>query len=142
MNENINYFGTSFAISAHDYILEISGGLSGIKDYGQLDSVLTNIQNDLYYPSFEDKITHLVFSTIKFHMFMDGNKRTSIAIGAAFLNLNNRNYRSEIFITEMENIVLWVAQGLIDKELLQEIISSIIKYNYIEESIKLKIAKL
>lgn len=142
MGENIKYFNTSFAVDAHDYILEISGGLAGIKDYGQLDSVLTNIQNDIYYPVFEDKITHLVFSTIKFHMFFDGNKRSAIVLGAAFLNLNNREYCSETFITEMENVVLWVAQDRIDKSLLQEIMSSIIKYNYIDESVKLKIAQL
>ena len=32
-------------------------------DIGKLDSVLTHIQNDEYYPTFEKKLTHLVFCT-------------------------------------------------------------------------------
>lgn len=74
------YFDVHYAIKEHDAVLEASGGLSGIHDAGRLESVLTHIQNDEYYPTFEEKLTHLVFEINKGHCFFDGNKRTSIAL--------------------------------------------------------------
>lgn len=139
---SIIYFESDQAIEIHDVILDISNGLPGIKDPGQLKSVLYHIQNDDYYNSFEEKITHLVYSTVKFHMFYDGNKRTSIGLGAFFLNLNGYVYCTDTFIAEMENIVLWIAQDLIEKELLQRIITSIIDNNELNESVKLELALL
>ena len=81
------YFDIEHAIRTHDFIIENSGGSSGIIEIGKVESVLDHIQNDLYYPEFEDKLTHLVFSVNKFHAFNDGNKRTSIALGAYFLEV-------------------------------------------------------
>ena len=59
------YLDTLHAVKEHDFIIENSGGLKGYKDLGLLDSVLEHIQNDLYYPEFEDKVCHLFFSINK-----------------------------------------------------------------------------
>ncbi len=59
------YFDVKYAVNTHDWIIEISGGLTGTKDIGQLESPLEHIQNDWYYPEIEDKLTHLVFPSIK-----------------------------------------------------------------------------
>ncbi len=134
-----NYFSTNYAIRIHDKIIEISGGIGGIKTYGNLDSPLAHIQNDDYYPTFEDKLTHLVFSFNKFHAFNDGNKRTSIAMGAFFLEVNGLDGYVDKFIIEMENIAVTVADNVIDKNLLQEIITSIINEVDYNEGLKLKI---
>lgn len=61
MDIAILYFDVRHAIRTHDWIIEHSGGLPGVKDAGQIESVLEHIQNDLYYPAFEEKLTHLVF---------------------------------------------------------------------------------
>ena len=50
------------------------GGTYEPLDVGKLDSVLQHIQNDLYYPTFVDKLTHLFFCTCEFHCFADGTK--------------------------------------------------------------------
>lgn len=134
-----NYFTTAYAIKIHDKIIEISGGASGVKTYGNVDSPLEHIQNDDYYPTFEDKLTHLVFSFNKFHAFNDGNKRTSIAMGAFFLEINGLEVLVDKFIIEMENIAVTVADNIIDKDLLQEIITSIINEVEYNETLKLKI---
>jgi death-on-curing protein len=63
------YFDVSHAIAVHAWIIKSSGGLAGNKDIGQLESPLKHIQNDLYYPEMEDKLTHLVFSINKNHAF-------------------------------------------------------------------------
>ncbi|MFN7435577.1 MAG: type II toxin-antitoxin system death-on-curing family toxin [Bacteroidota bacterium] len=133
------YFTAEYAIKIHDKIIEISGGREGVKDYGNIDSPLSHIQNDDYYPSFEEKLTHLVFSFDKFHAFNDGNKRTSIAMGAFFLEVNGLESLVDKFIIEMENIAVTVADNIIDKHLLLEIITSIIYEEDYSEELKLKV---
>jgi death-on-curing protein len=52
------YFTIEYAIKTHDKIIDISGGLSGLKNIGDLESPLEHIKNDMYYPEVEDKVTH------------------------------------------------------------------------------------
>ena len=134
-----NYFDIEHAISTHDFIINESGGSHGVNDLGLLESVLDHIQNDIYYPEFEIKVTHLVFSVNKNHAFSDGNKRSSIALGAYFLELNGLEYCIDRFIIEMENISVHVADNRIDKDLLYEIIYSIINEDDYSEELRLKI---
>ncbi len=56
------YFDIKHAILTHDYIIEKSGGSRGIKSIDLLVSVIEHIKHDLYYPEFEDKITHYIWS--------------------------------------------------------------------------------
>ena len=51
-------------IDIHNSVIKKSGGLAGVKDIGQLESVLAHIQNPDYYPTFLDQITHLVYSIL------------------------------------------------------------------------------
>lgn len=133
------YFTPEHAINAHQKIIEISGGITGVKIYDYIASPIHHIQNDDYYPSLEEKLTHLVFSLNKFHAFNDGNKRTSIALGAFFLIVNGLDAFADKFIIEMENIAVTVADNIIDKDLLQEIINSLINDVEYSEELKLKI---
>ena len=137
--ETYIYFDIEHAIRTHDFIIENSGGNSGIIEIGQAESVLEHIQNDLYYPEFEDKLTHLVFCINKFHAFCDGNKRTSIALGAYLLEVNGIEYCIDKFIIEMENIAVYVADNKISKDLLHEIICSLLTEDIFSEELKLKI---
>ncbi|MDN5201148.1 type II toxin-antitoxin system death-on-curing family toxin [Fulvivirgaceae bacterium BMA10] len=134
-----NYFTIEYAIKEHDFIINESGGSHGVNNLGLLESVLEHIQNDFYYPEFETKLTHLVYSVNKNHAFSDGNKRSSIALGAYFLEINGLHYCIDRFIIEMENISVHVAENRIDKDLLYEIIYSIINEDSYEEELKLKI---
>lgn len=133
------YFDVHFAVKIHDAIIEKSGGLSGTKNIGQIESPLEHIKNDAYYPEIEDKLTHLVFCIVKNHAFNDGNKRSSLALGAYFLELNGFDYLVKRFITKMENIVVWVADNHINKALLHSIISEILYEDDFSESVKLAI---
>jgi death-on-curing protein len=134
------YIDIDQAIEIHRLTVEKSGGgTDGHLDMGRLESVLQHIQNNDYYPTFEEKLTHLVFSANQFHCFQDGNKRISISLGAQFLLLNGYLYCSHKFIQEMENISYHVAAGRINKDLLFEIIYSIINEPEFSEELKLKI---
>lgn len=134
------YIDIEQAKEIHRKTVEVSGGGDdGILDTGKLESVLEHIQNDDYYPSFEDKLTHLFFCANKFHCFSDGNKRIAIALGAYFLLMNGYVFIVSRFIGEMENISYHVAAGAIDKDLLFEVICSVINEPEINEETKLKI---
>jgi death-on-curing protein len=128
------YFDIKHAVEVHDMIIEKSGGKKGALNIGYLESALCHIQNDTYYPEFLDKITHLCFSVNKFHSFNDGNKRTSIALSAYFLEINGYDYCIEIFIREMENVAVWVAENKVKKDLLKNIIEDIIMLENREET--------
>ncbi|MFT6909089.1 MAG: death-on-curing protein [Oleiphilaceae bacterium] len=139
MDSSTLYFDIKHAIAVHDWIIENTGGLAGVKDIGRLESVLEHIQNDLYYPTFEDKINHLVFAVNKFHAFNDGNKRSSLTLGAYFLELNGYDYCVNSFVLEMENIVVWVAENKISKELLLKLITSLVMDDEYSEELKLEL---
>lgn len=136
---SIIYLTLDQALEVHRKTVEISGGgTTGLLEIGKLESVLTHIQNDDYYPEFEDKITHLFFSTCKFHCFQDGNKRLAITVCAQMLLQNGYLYCSDKFIREMENISYYVAKDVVDKEFLREIVSAIVYNEFDSESFKLK----
>lgn len=134
------YLTLEQAIEIHRKTVEVSGGGAfGHLDLGKLDSVLEHIQNDDYYPTFEEKLTHLFFSACKFHCFQDGNKRIAITLSAQMLLYNGYLYCTSSFIREMENISYHVAAGSIDKDLLQEIVTAHLEEDEENEALKLKI---
>ncbi|MBJ2219746.1 MULTISPECIES: type II toxin-antitoxin system death-on-curing family toxin [Pseudomonas] len=133
------YFDTSHAVSIHDWIINNSGGRAGIFNIGNIDSPLEHVKNDDYYPKIEDKLTFLVYSINKNHAFNDGNKRSSIALGAYFLKLNGYHYAVSDFVSEMENIAVWVADNIVNRDLLHELIVSMIYEVEFSEELKLKL---
>ncbi len=136
------YFPPHRAVEEHDKIIKLSGGSLGILHRNLIESVLDFIQNDDYYPEFVDKLTHLVYSIAMNHCFVDGNKRSSIALGAYFLEINGRDNIVPAFILEMENVVLWVAKGLVSKEMLHEVNVSLLVNGELTEDLKLRLAEL
>jgi len=128
-------------ISLHDKTIQVSGGgTTGILNMNSLSAALDHIQNDDYYPTFEDKLTHLFYAANKSHCFQDGNKRIAISLGSIFLLKNGYINAAKEFLYKMEIISYHVAASKIDKELLHEIITSIINEPYFSEELKLKIA--
>ena len=60
---DLTYLTLEQAIEVHRKTVEVSGGGAlGHLELGTLEGVLTHIQNDDYYPTFEEKLTHLFFS--------------------------------------------------------------------------------
>ena len=116
-------------IDIHNSVIKKSGGLAGVKDIGQLESVLAHIQNPDYYPPFLDQITHLVYSIAKFHIFNDGNKRSAILSGALFLTLNNYDRSMDLFVRGMEVPIIEAVTNHITKDELKDIIGIILSDN-------------
>ncbi|WP_172202080.1 type II toxin-antitoxin system death-on-curing family toxin [Campylobacter sp. RM16188] len=125
----MRYFSINEAIELHGIIMNEIGGKRGFNEsqISLLDSVLSSIQNDDYYPSFIDKLTHLIFSCVKFHPFLDGNKRSAIFLAIFFMELNDKADIYEEFAALMEDVVVEVAAGSISKDELRLIIGEFIK---------------
>ena len=122
------YISQEQAIEIHKKTIEYSGGGDyGIINIGFLYSALEHIQNDDYYPLFEDKLVHLIWSINRNHSFSDGNKRLSITLGAQFLLLNGYMFCVKRFMEEMENISYHLAAGRIEKQLLQKLVHSFLE---------------
>ena len=109
----MKYLTREQVIKLHQALIEASGGSSGIRDVGMLDSALktplqTFDENELF-PSVLDKAARLAFGLIKNHPFIDGNKRIGTHVMLIFLALNNimLSYKDE----ELIDIILKVASG-------------------------------
>ncbi len=134
------YIELERAQNIHRETIRVSGGgEEGIINIGSLDSVLEFIQNDDYYPTFETKLIHLIYSVNKNHSFLDGNKRLSITLGTEFLLINGYLRCMGKFLSEMENVSYHLAAGKISYELLSKIIHSLLYENNYSESLKIEI---
>jgi death on curing protein len=105
-------------LETYQRIMRQSGGLIAIRDFGALESALSQPYmtfggNELY-PSLAEKAAALGFSLIQNHPFADGNKRTGHAAMAMFLAING--YKIDASIDEQTAIVLSVAAGKLDRD--------------------------
>ena len=110
----MRYLSLGEVVRLHHWLLESSGGASGIRDLGMLDSALAQPRvtfdgKDLH-PTLIDKAAALCASLVQNHPFVDGNKRIGHAAMATFLLLNG----TEIVATtdEQERLILNLAAGL------------------------------
>jgi death on curing protein len=74
-------------LAAHARLLELFGGAPGIRDRAALESALGRPQSG-YYRDVIEQAAALLESLSQNHPFIDGNKRTAIAVTAAFLRVN------------------------------------------------------
>lgn len=124
----MKYLSFDETIALHS---DIMAEMDGLQDFessrvSYLESALEHIKNDDFYPSFLDKLTHLVFCCVKFHPFLDGNKRTAIYLAKAFIKLNAPEILPNDFYERLENVVVGVASDEIDKDSLKAILAEVL----------------
>ena len=124
----MKYFPLQDIIALHDAMIATMQGLKGIEPSRivYLESALNHIQNDDFYPLFVDKLTHLFFACIQFHLFLDGNKRTALLVAKLFIELNLPNHLSFDFYQQLENVAVAVADGKMNKEELKHFFKKIL----------------
>lgn len=106
----------------HHKIIEQTGGLQGMRDRGLLQSALERPQN-LYIYEEESNIFKLAASytegIAQNHAFVDGNKRTALAVAGLFLE--KCGYQLEVQKKyEQKDLIEGVAQGQIKREEIAE----------------------
>ena len=98
-------------LTIHARLIEETGGSSGLRDQGSLESTLTAAENRYNYEN-ADLITcaaTYAFHLTQAHAFIDGNKRIAAAITETFLESNGR----ELTMTddELAQLFLNIATG-------------------------------
>lgn len=92
----------------HARILDKSGGAHGVRDMNLLGSIAERPKMQIggrdLYPTVFDKAAVYFESCARHHAFVDGNKRTAIAIVARFLYVNGYTFKTTNKI--LENFVL------------------------------------
>ena len=97
----------------HEQLLEATGGSSGLRDEGMLDSALNapfqTFGGEDVYPSTQQKAARLCFGLVKNHPFVDGNKRIGTHAMLVFLALNGIELKYTQ--TELSDVILRLAAG-------------------------------
>ena len=62
MSKGIIYIDYDEALNIYGKMIDASdGGFEGVRDEGGIRATLDFVQNDLYYPTFADKLTYLMY---------------------------------------------------------------------------------
>lgn len=80
----------------HNLVIDESGGSHGLRDLGLLESAvacpLASFSGEDLYPTIFLKAGALLHSLLRNHVFVDGNKRTSMYSAMTFLELNGYKF--------------------------------------------------
>ena len=114
----MRYLSISEVLELHERLIDSSGGSTGIRDLGALESAVsqphaTFAQQDLY-PDLVSKASALCFSLIMNHPFVDGNKRVGHAAMETFLILNELEI--DCSIDEQERTIFALASGSLGRD--------------------------
>ncbi|MEO8637746.1 MAG: type II toxin-antitoxin system death-on-curing family toxin [Candidatus Taylorbacteria bacterium] len=116
----IRYLTSEEVLIIHARIVDATGGLHGVRDISRIASMIERPKQqfggeDLYPTLFLKSAVYFEVSAYH-HPFVDGNKRTAIALGARFLFLNGYD-----LATTDENLEEFVIECVIKKNDLQVI---------------------
>ena len=112
----MRYIATEEILLIHERIVDIVGGRQGIRDTNLLQSITLRAQTAVFgeqqYKTVFEKAAVYLQSIAQYHVFIDGNKRTAIAVAARFMYVN----RHELQATnaELEKFTLRVVEEKLD----------------------------
>lgn len=102
----------------HDQLIAETGGSSGLRDDGMLESALNapfqTFGGEDVYPSLQQKAARLCFGLVKNHPFVDGNKRIGAHVMLIFLALNGVELQHSQ--KELSDVILKLSAGEIAAE--------------------------
>ena len=125
MENKLEYLTLIEVLSIHKILIQKYGGMDGVRDMGALEAALFRPQTG-YYEDIIEEGAALWESLSQNHPFLDGNKRTALAVAYTFLTLNghkpkidvvkaikyiNTLYTSDDF--EFKNIEKWIRNELL-----------------------------
>lgn len=81
---NPERIGVDVAVAVHDMQIQRHGGMPGVRDMNALEACLAQpwagFEDLEFYPTPEEKAARLAYEIITQHPFLDGNKRTGLAL--------------------------------------------------------------
>ena len=109
---------TSEIIELHEKLIAATGGSSGLRDKGLLESAILGCYQtfggDDLYPTVIEKAARLAYSICNNHPFVDGNKRVSVTAMLVILRMNDINLSHTQ--RELVALGLGIADGNLDYE--------------------------
>jgi death-on-curing protein len=118
----MRYLTLGEVVELHGRVLQVGGGVPGIRDLGALDSALAQPRATFdgvdLYPTLVEKTAALCFSLVQNHPFVDGNKRVGHAAMETFLVLNGAEIAAAV--DDQERLMLDLAAGRIDRSQLTD----------------------
>lgn len=119
---SIHYPTVADVKAAHQLEIEESGGSEGLRDADALEAAVLRPRqtfggNDLY-PDLPTKAAALFESLICNHPFVDGNKRTAVAVAETFLEANGA--RLGVTNTQLVQFAVGVGSGGYDTDTITE----------------------
>lgn len=113
----MRYLTLGEVVELHRLVLAASGGATGIRDLGALESAVAQPRasfggSDLH-PTVIEKTGALGFALAQGHPFVDGNKRVAHAAMATFLLLSNADIAATV--DEQEQLMLNLASGRLSR---------------------------
>ena len=116
-------------VALHRLVLGQSGGGSGLRDLGALESAIAQpratFEGRELYADVIAKAAALGHSLISNHPFLDGNKRVGHASMETFLLLNG--FELSASVDDSEALILGVAAGTISRDALKEWLDTHVK---------------
>ena len=104
-------------LALHADQIERYGGTPGVRDLGLVQSALATPRASFggawLHGTLAEMAAAYLYHLVKNHAFVDGNKRTGLAVTIAFLGLNDRWL--EAVPDELVDLVLGVAEGDVSK---------------------------
>ena len=118
----MRYLSGEEILVIHAKIIDETGGAHGIRDIGLFLSIIKKPETtfdgkELYGGVFKKAVVYFE-SLAKYHVFIDGNKRTAIGATARFLFING--YEFIATNKEVEDFTLKVVSSKIDLENIAE----------------------
>lgn len=110
------YLNGEDLLRLHKIVIDFSGGSHGVRDAHLLASIIEAPKQSCggkeLYPDVWKKAAVTMEKLAKFHVFVDGNKRTSFACAVRFLRMNG--YRLKITNTFAKKFVVSVVTARLD----------------------------
>jgi len=112
----MRYLTLGEIVELHRRLLAATGGASGIRDFGALESAVAQPKvtfggSDLY-PTLPEKAAALCLALVQGHPFVDGNKRVGHGAMETFLVLNG--HEIDAATDAQEHLILDLATGRLD----------------------------
>jgi death-on-curing protein len=127
MNEPL-FLTVAEVLQFHADQIELAGGDAGALDIGKIESAIAQPrmmwQGKYLHEDLAAMAAAYLFHIVQNHGFADGNKRTGLNTAIVFLELNG--YGLEWPLDETEQLVLSVAKGEIEKEMVATFIRRLI----------------
>lgn len=113
----MRFLSTKFVLAYHERLIDLFGGLHGVRDPGLLESALAQPEASFdgvwLHRDIWEMAAAYAFHLCRNHPFMDGNKRIAAVAMATFLDING--YPLRVDEVDLYTTMMALAEGRLDK---------------------------